>query len=85
MANLVASYLASTDLSFLSSAYVVSPGPISRNSFFLSFFLFFFHFVSDFLGFQLVNALVSGSGSGIPLIQHIVTRNAGAWLSHATV
>ena len=27
---------------FLSSAYVVSPGPRSRNSFFLSFFLFFY-------------------------------------------
>ena len=55
-----------------------------KSKFIHSFFLFFFHSVSDFLGFRLVKALVSGSGSGIPLIQHIVTRNAGAWLSHAT-
>ena len=35
------------------------------------FFLSFFHSVSDFLGFLLVKALVSGSGSGIQLNQDI--------------
>ena len=34
---------------FLSSAYVVSPGPTSRNSFYHSFILSFFHSVSNFL------------------------------------
>ena len=59
-------------LIFLSTAYVVSPGPTSRNSFCFSVFLFFFfHSVSNFLCIQLANALVSGSGSDILLIQDI--------------
>ena len=33
--------------------------------------------------FQEVKALVSGSGSGIPVIQDMVTSNAGAWLINA--
>ena len=66
---------------FLSSAYVVSPGPTSQNSFFF-FFLSFFHSISDFLGFRLVMALVSGSGSDIPLIQDIEPSNSRALLSH---
>ena len=51
---------------FLSSAYVVSPGPTSRKFFFLFFCFSFFHSVSNFLGASLVKALASGSGSGIP-------------------
>ena len=68
---------------FLSSAYVVSPGPTSRNYFF--FFLSFFHSVSNFLGASLVKDLASGSGSGIPIIQDIEPSNSRAWLSHATL
>ena len=95
-----------TKTMLLSSAYIVSPGPTSRNSFFLSvfvqrlrskpwtykskFILSFFlsvfsHSVSDFLGFRLVKALVSGSGSDIPLIQNIEPSNVRARLSHATL
>ena len=75
---------------FLSSAYVVSPGPTSRNSFFLSFFLsvflffcfsVFFHSVSNFLGASLVKDLASG----IPLIQDIEPSNSRDRLSHATL
>merc|ERR1711954_185158 len=61
---------------FLSSAYIVSPGPTSQNS--------FIHSVSNFLGIQLANAMVSGSGSNIPLIQDIEPSNSRAWLSHDT-
>ena len=50
-----------------------------------SFFLSFFHSVSDFLGFQLVKALASGSGSGIPLNQDIAPSKLRAQLSHATL
>ena len=39
---------------------------------------------TNFLGFQLPNALISGSGSGIPLIQDIELRNSRDWLSYAT-
>ena len=71
--------------SFLSSAYVVSPGPTSRK-FFLSVFLsVFLSFCIRFLGFQLVKALVSGSGSGIPLNQDIEPSKLRAQLSHATL
>merc|ERR1712002_711612 len=53
---------------------------------FFSVFLFsFFHSVSNFLGFQLVKALVSGSGSGIPLNQDIESSKLRAQLSHATL
>ena len=62
---------------FLSSAYVVSPGPTSWNS--------FFHSVSNFLGIQLANGMVAGSGSDIPLIQDIEPSNSRARLSHATL
>ena len=62
---------------FLSSAYVVSPGPTSRNSV----FLFFFHSVSNFLGASLVKDLASG----IPLIQDIEPSNSRDQLSHATL
>ena len=48
----------------LSSPYVVSPGPTSRKSIHS-----FISSVSNFLGFKMVKALVSGSVSGIPLIQ----------------
>ena len=54
---------------FLSSAYVVSPGPTSQKFFFC---FSFFHSVSNFLGASLVKALASGSGSGIP---HLRTLN----------
>ena len=50
-----------------------------------SFFLFFFHSVSNFLGASFDKALVSGSGSNIPLIQDIETSNSRAQLSHATL
>ena len=60
----------------LSSVYIASPGPTCGNSV----FLIFFHSVANFLGFQLVLARVSGSGSGIALFQDIVTSNAGAEL-----
>ena len=63
---------------FLSSAYVVRPGPTSQKFVFLS----FFHSISNFLGFRLVMALVSGSGSDIPLIQDIEPSNSRALLSH---
>ena len=60
-----------------------------KSKFFLSFCFFFcfsvFHSVSDFLGFQLVKALVSGSGSGIPLNQDIEPSKLRAQLSHATL
>ena len=46
-------------MTFLSSAYVVSTGPICRNSVFLS----FFHSVSNFLGFVLVKALPIGTSA----------------------
>ena len=36
-------------------------------------------------GLLLVEILASGSGFGIPLLQDIVTRNARAWLSNATL
>ena len=65
---------------FLSSAYVVSPGPTCQNSVF-----FFCHSVSNFLGIQLDNALVSGSGSDMPLTQDIEPSNSRARLSHATL
>ena len=48
-------------------------------------FAVFFHSVSDFLGFQLVKALASGSGSGIPLNQDIEPSKLRAQLSHATL
>ena len=44
-----------------------------------------FFFVSNFLGFYLANALVSGSGSGIPLFQDIEPSNSRDWLRHATL
>ena len=66
---------------FLSSACVVSPEPSSQK-FFLSNFLYS---VSNFLGFKLVMVQVSGNDSGIPLMQEIVTSNAGAWLCNATL
>ena len=44
-----------------------------------------FFFVSNFLGFYLANALVSGSGSEILHIQDIEPTNSGDWLSHATL
>ena len=67
--------------SFLSSAYVVSPGPTSRK------FIFFsvFHSVSKFLGTSLDKAQVYGSGSDIPLIQDIEPSNSKARLDHATL
>ena len=49
------------------------------------FFLSVFHSVSNFLGIQLANSLVSGSGSDIPLIQDIETSNSRARLSQATL
>ena len=67
---------------FLSSAYIVSPGPTSRKFIYLS---FFFHSVSNFLGASLDKALVSGSGSDIPLIQDIEPSNSRARLSHPTL
>ena len=71
---------------FLSSAYAVSPRPISRKKIFFSFFLFFFfHSVSNFLGASLDKALVYGSGSDIPLIQDIEPSNSRARLSHDTL
>ena len=71
---------------FLSSAYVVSPGPTSRKLFFfLSVFFSFCHSVSNILGIQLAKALVSGSGSDIPLTQDIEPSNSRARLSHATL
>ena len=48
-------------------------------------FLSFFHSVSNFLGFQLVKALVCGSGSDIPLIHENEPSKARARLSHATL
>ena len=36
-------------------------------------------------GLLLVEILASGSGSGTPLIQDIVTSNVGVWLSNATL
>ena len=54
-----------------------------RKYFFLN--LGFLHSVSNLLGFELVKVQVSGIGSGIQLIQVIVTSNAGAWLSNATL
>ena len=66
---------------FLPSTYVVSPEPTSSNSFFHS----FFYSVSNFLGIKLGNALVSGSGSDIPLIQDIEHSNSRARLNHATL
>ena len=66
------------NISFLSSAYVVSPGPTCQNSV----CLFFCHSVSNFL---LAYTLVSGSGSDIPLIQNIEPSNSRDWLSHATL
>ena len=62
---------------FLSSANVVSPGPTSRNSVFLS----VFHSVSNFLGASLVMDLASG----IPLILDIEPSNLRDRLSHATL
>ena len=57
-----------------------------KSKFILFFFLsVFFHSVSDFLGFQLVKALASGSGSGILLIQDVEPSNSRARLSHATL
>ena len=53
---------------FLSSAYVVSTGPICRNSV----FLFFFHSVSNFLGFVLVKALPIGSS--VPTVRSYTLR-----------
>ena len=50
------------------------PGPTSQNFV----FLFYFHSVSSFLGFLLAKALVSGSGSNIPLIQDIEPSNSRA-------
>ena len=48
--------------------------------------LFFWSFsVTNFLGFLLANTLVSGSGSGIPLIQDIEPSNSRDRLSHATL
>ena len=67
---------------FLYSAYVVSPGPTCRNS---SLFFSFCHSVSNFLGIQLASALVSGSGSDIPLTQDIEPSNSRARLSHTTL
>ena len=63
---------------FLSSAYEVSPGPTSQK-----FFLSVFHSVFNFLVASLDKALVSGSGSDIPLIQDIEPINSRARLSHA--
>ena len=54
-------------LFFLSSAYVVSAGPTSRNSVCLSFCLSFFHSVSNFVGFLLVKALPIGTSA--PTVQ----------------
>ena len=71
--------------SFLSSAYVVSPGLTSRKFFFLLFSFFFFHSVSNFLGASLDKVLVSGSGSDIPLIQDFEPSNSRARLSHGTL
>ena len=45
-------------------------------------FAAFFPSVSNFLGIQSANALVSGSGSEIPLIQDIEPSNSRARLSH---
>ena len=64
------------------STYVVSPEPTCRHSFFV---FFFCHSVSNFLGLRLANALDSGSGSEIPLIQDIEPSNSRARLSHATL
>ena len=50
-----------------------------------SLFVFFIHSVSNFLGIQLANAMVSGSGSDIPLIQDIEPSNSRARLSHDTL
>ena len=58
---------------FLSSAYVVSTGPICRNSVFC---LFFFHSVSNFLGFVLVKALPIGTRC--PTVQ-LYTRQEREW------
>ena len=66
---------------FLSSAYVESPGSTSRKFVFLC----VFHSVSNFLGIQLAKTLVSGRGSDIPLIQDIEPSNSIARLSHATL
>ena len=52
---------------------------------FFSFFFSFFHSVSDFVGFRLANAMGSGSGSDIPLIQDIEPSNGRAHLNHATL
>ena len=43
-----------------------------------------FHSVSHFLGIQLANAMDSGSGSDILLIQDIEPSNSRDRLSHAT-
>ena len=59
-------------LAFLSSAYVVSTGPICRNSVFFS----FFHSVSNFLGFVLVKALPIGTRC--PTVQ-LYTRQEREW------
>ena len=69
-------------LIFLSSTYIVSPGPTSRKFIYLSFFL---HSVSNFLGASLYKALVSGSGPDIQLSQDIEPSNSRAHLSHATL
>ena len=63
-------------------AQVVSHGPKSQKCFWI---LGFLHSVSNLLGFELVKVQVSGIGSGVQLIQVIVTSNAGAWLSNATL
>ena len=52
--------------------------------FFVFFYLFFCHSVSNFLGIQLANALVSGCGSNTPLIQEFGPSNSRARLRHAT-
>ena len=67
---------------FLSSAYLVSPGPTSHKS---KVFLCVFYSESNFLGIQLAIAMVSGSGSDIPLIQDTEPSNPRAWLSHAKI
>ena len=86
----VASYRPLIKKLLLQNISYFCPGPTSRNSVCLSVFFFFcfsvfFHSVSNFLGFQLVKTLASGSVSDIPLIQDLGPSNSRAWLSRATL
>ena len=72
--------LTATVLWFLSSAYIVSPGPKSQR-----FFLSFIISDSNFLCLWLLKALEFGTGSGITPIQGIITCNTWGWLIYATI